>query len=79
MGSGDERYIHSEWQGDAAASDLGVGLLKWWEEAIGLVSLGLRDIVDWPGAGLKGTGGYGVGTVLIAVLWASGIWGGRLR
>lgn len=32
-------------------------LVKWWEEAIGLVGLGLGDIVDWPDAGLKRTVG----------------------
>lgn len=38
-----------------------------WEEATGLVGLGLGDIVDWLGAGLKQTGGHAVGSLLIAV------------
>lgn len=36
-------------------------LVKWWEEAIGLVGLGLGDIADWPGAGLKQTSGHVLG------------------
>lgn len=49
-------------------SEPGVGqLVKWWKEAIGLVGLGLRDIVDWLGPGLKQTGGHAVGILLIVV------------
>lgn len=43
-------------------SELWVGqLVKWWEEAIGLVGLGLGGIVDWLDAGLKQTGGHVLG------------------